>query len=109
METRSSRSEHFNITEAAWNASGGFRTGEGTLVPGISSMQAGEILTINLWSDYGGGGDEEFSMSRTIDLEASGYHLIIYQGSASNPNMIYALNYSSRNWAETANKARKII
>nr|WP_315423729.1 DUF6443 domain-containing protein [uncultured Pedobacter sp.] len=105
MATRSFYNEHFNITDAGWNASGGFRTGEGTLVSRISSMQAGEILTINLWSGYGGEGDEEFSMSGTLDLAASGDQLIIYQGAASNPNMVYALNYSSRNWAETASDA----
>jgi len=105
MATRSFQNEHFNITDAGWNAAGGFRVGEGTLISRVESMQAGEIITINLYSGYGSVGDEQFSMSGTFDLAASGDQLIIYQGVASDPHMVYALNYSSKKWATDASDA----
>lgn len=77
--------EVINFTDGGWYASGSFRTSEGTATytVGTGGLSAGTVVSISVGS---------------MQFSTSGDQILAYQGSASSPTMIYALNGEGSGW-----------
>jgi hypothetical protein len=82
--------EVIGFTDHGWQASGSFRANEDELFYTLSStIPRGSVVVID-----DSGGAPQFS--------ASGDQLIAFQGSVSNPTMIYAVNFEGSGWQSDA-------
>ncbi len=74
------------FTDNGWLAAGGFRGGEGVQTYTTPhSISAGTVIVFSQHPD-------DFTASGSFALASTGDQLLVYQGEASSPQMIYALN-----------------
>src|SRR5262249_6464090 len=67
-----------NFTDNGWQATGGFRSGEGTVSYTVATaVAAGTVVTL--------GG---------LDLDDAGDQIIAYQGDAVNPTVLYVIDFA---------------
>lgn len=77
-----------SFTDNGWLSSGGFRSGEGTFTWTASTdLTAGTIINPSLSS---------------VAFSADGDQILAYQGTASSPTFIYAVNSEGSGWATDA-------
>ena len=76
-----------NFTDDGWKASGGFRTGENivTWVAPTGGITAGTVVNLEM-----------------SDISNSGDQIIAYEGSISNPTLLFALNNDGSSWSSDA-------
>ncbi len=74
------------FTDNGWLAAGGFRSGEG--VQTYITPQMISAGTVIVFSEH----PTDFTASGSFALASTGDQLLVYQGEASSPQMIYALN-----------------
>jgi predicted extracellular nuclease len=80
-----------SFTDNGWLSAGGFRANEGTLIwTAASNLSAGSIIKPAIAS---------------VAFSTDGDQIIAYQGSASNPTLIYGLNSDGTDWAADATSA----
>lgn len=79
-----------NFTDNGWKSSGSFRTGENTTTwtAPANGVTAGSVVALD--------------MSNLSNLSNSGDQVIAYTGSASSPNLLFALNNDGSSWASDA-------
>ena len=72
-----------NFTDNGWLASGGFRSGEGTVnYVASTAIEFGTVVTLT-----------------GLDLDDAGDQIIAYQGNAATPTLIYAIDFADGNQA----------
>lgn len=76
-----------NFTDNGWKSSGSFRTGENveTWTAPSGGLSAGSVVNLDM-----------------SDLSNSGDQIIAYTGTATNPNLLFALNDDGSAWASNA-------
>jgi predicted extracellular nuclease/2',3'-cyclic-nucleotide 2'-phosphodiesterase (5'-nucleotidase family) len=77
--------EVVNFTDNGWLSAGGFRSGEGTVTSTIpAGTTAGTVITVT-------------GLTSTLNPSTSGDQIIAYQGSASSPNFLFAIDFADGN------------
>ena len=84
------------FTDDGWKSVNAFRGSEGILTyTSPSAITAGTVIDYSTNSSH-------FSSSGSFSLSAGGDQILVYQGTESSPNFVYALNSEQTGWQDDA-------
>jgi len=92
-----------NFTDNGWKSSGSFRANEGTIIwEADTDLSCGTKVTISNTDNSAPISVHPGLVSRlgSFNLAKAGDQIIAYQGTETNPNFLYALNFNSAGWTE---------
>jgi len=99
-----SSGEVIRFTDCGWYSSGGFRTGEGGVAyTAGSDLAPGTVVSRSNPFTSGGWSVDNSGLGGTFLLSTSGDQIIVFQGDAGSPALVYAIHNDSSGWGDATN------